>query len=312
MSDIAPTYRLLDDPLPSSALGGWAAVTGPFTEVVGWTGLGDPFVRDPASGHYAVLMFDEPRMVVFRHRDPAAFGAMLAGGSPFAERMLRRAEVEALRDRLGLSGPDEAFAPHELPRPRGAAPYAYRREDVRAFAAREAAHHGVGRGAALDPLLRHLRWEDDPALWRAVLGHVLSGFCPPPGSLFTVGCCSHWLRPHQTRWTADGGFAAPIGYGSGTGGFCFDALPQFDWSVTLTRVREGWAVASDKSARPALRLTVPSRTKWHAQAAVHAVWSTGREKEQRRYGFRKAGGVWGCTAETEWAEDRGPRARRGR
>src|SRR5262249_11709616 len=38
------------------------------------------------------------------------------------------------------------------------------------------------------------------------------------------------LASYQTRWTAAGGFAYPIGYGVGAGG---PRLPEFDWSVRL-------------------------------------------------------------------------------
>ena len=60
--------------------------------------------------------------------------------------------------------------------------------------------------------------EDDPALW----GQVLKTLAEDASTLATVndgsplyaeiGVCSHWLRPHQTRWTATEGFAAPKGY----------------------------------------------------------------------------------------------------
>jgi hypothetical protein len=134
--------------------------------------------------------------------------------------------------------------------------------------------------------------------------HVLAQLPKRAGVLVQVGRCSHWLRPHQTRWTADGGFAWPTGYGNGTGGFSKDALPEFDWSVMLAWTGEHWETARMKSARPALRVTIPSRTMWHRQAAVHTVWMTAREKERRFYGFRKRDDVWRCTAESEWEEDR--------
>lgn len=55
--------------------------------------------------------------------------------------------------------------------------------------------------------------EDDPELWQVAVQHILAQLTPVPGMLVELGRCSHWLRPHQTRWTADGGFAWPSGYG---------------------------------------------------------------------------------------------------
>jgi hypothetical protein len=45
-----------------------------------------------------------------------------------------------------------------------------------------------------------------------------------------------------------------------------------------------------------LRVTIPSRTKRHQQAAVHSLWHTGKEKETVFFGFRKREQGWVCTA----------------
>src|SRR5215471_10346251 len=89
-------------------------------------------------------------------------------------------------------------------------------------------------------LEERLSAEDDPALWVKVL-KVLADDASTvdiAGSpLYAeIGRCSHWLRPHQTRWTLAGGFAYPVGYGHG-GGFR-NGLPNFDWSVTLLYIPE--------------------------------------------------------------------------
>jgi hypothetical protein len=142
----------------------------------------------------------------------------------------------------------------------------------------------------------HLDEDDDPDLWQAALSYILAKIEPGPDRLVEVGRCSHWLRPHQSRWQADGGFACPTGYGSGGGGYSFLALPQFDWSVILRWNGAEWEVVPKRSVRIALRLAIPSRTRRHRKAAVHALWHTGREKEIVFYGFRKRAGGWACTA----------------
>ena len=78
----------------------------------------------------------------------------------------------------------------------------------------------IDRMVTLPPALQErLTVEDDPALWEQVL-KTLAGDASTikpvkHGSpLYAeVGVCSHWLRPHQSRWTAAGGFAYPTGYG---------------------------------------------------------------------------------------------------
>jgi hypothetical protein len=63
-----------------------------------------------------------------------------------------------------------------------------------------------------------------------------------------LGACSRWLRPHQTRWTAAGGFAFPLGHGDGEG-FApgVSGLPGLDWRVILqfNPAPMGWIIPAD-------------------------------------------------------------------
>lgn len=157
-----------------------------------------------------------------------------------------------------------------------------------------------------DAIKERLSAEDDPALWEQLL-YVLaedasmiesikngSGFC------IEVGRCSHWLRPHQTRWTDAGGFAWPAGYGDGGYGFSRTGLPGFDWSVILQFAWEpiGWVSPEKSRAKRinSVRVAVPSRTTRHLQAAVHTLWAAGtldaRNKRAVFYGFRSLDGSW--------------------
>jgi hypothetical protein len=143
-----------------------------------------------------------------------------------------------------------------------------------------------------DAILERLADDDDPALWRLAVDTILSDLVPEDGALVEIGRCSHWMRPHQSRWAADGGFALPIGYGGGRG----RALPQLDWSVTLRWTGESWEAVPACSLRCAIRVSIPSRTRRHGQAAVHTLWMAGKEKARRFYGFRNRGVGWQWTA----------------
>jgi hypothetical protein len=164
-------------------------------------------------------------------------------------------------------------------------------------------------------LQERLTMEDDPALW----GQVLEAVAEDASTLATlndglqlyaeVGVCSHWLRPHQTRWTAAGGFAYPVGYGKAKG-YGRTGLPRLDWSVKLlfNSTPMGWVLAAKLPAKSFkfVRVAVPSRTTRHRQAAVHTLWSprTLDDAKHRRtvfYGFRKSNGVWrlkACSRDT--------------
>lgn len=116
-----------------------------------------------------------------------------------------------------------------------------------------------------------------------------------------LGVSSHWLRPHQTRWTADGGFAWPSGYIGGRWGM--RGLPEFDWNFTLEwcPIEKHWILHDANWRIPKrhflFRVTLPTRTLRHRQAVVHALWMNGtpgqpRKKQLSFYGFRKLNDGW--------------------
>jgi hypothetical protein len=123
-----------------------------------------------------------------------------------------------------------------------------------------------------------------------------------------IGSCSHWVRPHQSRWTVAGGFALPVGYGDGEG--FLRGLPNLDWSVTLQfdSGETGWVVPEQPPTKrfKSVRLAVPTRTSRHRQAAVHAVWSRGTlDSKQKRtvyYGFRNSVDGWKLLARMQRGE----------
>jgi len=108
--------------------------------------------------------------------------------------------------------------------------------------------------------------------------------------------------PDQSRWTAAGGFALPVGYGDGEG--FLRGLPNLDWSVTLQldRIQTG-SVSPERAPTKrfdSVRLAVPARTARHRQAAVRAIWSRGTLNPRARtvvyYGFRKSAEGWKLAA----------------
>ena len=165
------------------------------------------------------------------------------------------------------------------------------------------------------PILERLNADDDPFVWREILQAAAedASIClkgsDRPSLYAIIGSCSHWLRPHQSRWTASGGFAAPVGYGNGKS--YLRGLPELDWSVTLQfdPVNAVWVVPEKQPVHRrfrSVRLAIPTRTVRHAQAAVHAVWSQGtldgKEKRVVFYGFRKSDLGWKLVARSRWGE----------
>ncbi len=91
------------------------------------------------------------------------------------------------------------------------------------------------RWPLFEPVIAPLLGEgDDPTLWPVVLDAIypdaeaLARLVAGPHRVLTqIGRCSHWMAPNQARWTADGSFAWPSGYGAT--GFSLTGLPELDW-----------------------------------------------------------------------------------
>lgn len=158
----------------------------------------------------------------------------------------------------------------------------------------------------LDVILARLSATDDADFWVLAVPLLLreaawdlEQAAPRRPVYARVGACSHWLRPHQMRWTAAGGFAWPVGYGDAQ--YTYRGAPEFDWSVLARwdhEAREWREVAKVTAKRPMLlRAALPTRTIRHAQAAVHTIWlptnpARARPKSILLHGFRKIDGVW--------------------
>jgi hypothetical protein len=155
-------------------------------------------------------------------------------------------------------------------------------------------------------ILPHLSASDDARFWFTVLEDLTQEFLwlglderASHEIFLQIGACSHWLRPHQTRLTAAGGFALPAGYlGSG---FSRDGLPEFDWFVLLHRsqAQSSWSKSENFFGKRQLlcRVALPTRTLQHNQAVINVLWSPGtpaqpKEKTKLFYAYRKIADEW--------------------
>ena len=146
--------------------------------------------------------------------------------------------------------------------------------------------------------------DDDPALWRVALGVLADELAQRQaeesrGSVcaMVVGACSHWVRPHNSRWNAAGGFVYPDGYK--------DSVPELDWSVILVFGNQEWKAAKKLPGKntKVFRVAIPARTARHKQAAIHTRWTPNGETVL--YGFRKVADKWQCVAASD-ENSRGP------
>lgn len=166
----------------------------------------------------------------------------------------------------------------------------------------------------IDQVIGQLASTDDPEAWRTILRHIipeatyLCGENPDRQAIvMEIGCCSHWLRPHQTRWTASGGFAWPSGYNGPP--YSRVGKPEHDWQERFSwdRKSDRWKAERLPSTRTLpkrgleFRVSIPARTMRHPQAAVSTIWSPGspplpKKALKQFYGFRQVKGTWHCVA----------------
>lgn len=163
-----------------------------------------------------------------------------------------------------------------------------------------------------DDLKQNLTGNDDPILWQQVIETVFAEaeyLCERQQTkqdIFAqIGCCSHWMSPHNNgSWFKDQRFAWPTGYSSD--GFTIFGLPKFDWCETWKRDKHQhlpWHNTEQvRGKRPLVfRVAIPARSKRHVRAVIHALWSPGsptrpKEKLLQAYAFEKMNGSWSCTA----------------
>jgi hypothetical protein len=140
--------------------------------------------------------------------------------------------------------------------------------------------------------------DDDRALWRAALSVLADEVMQrraeqsrPGAWAMVVGACSHWVRPHQSRWSAAGGFAYPQGYK--------DSVPELEWSLIFAFRNREWTAVEKLPGKKTkvFRVAIPARTARHRQAAVHTQWPP--DGETVLYGFRKVAEKWKCVAASD-------------
>jgi hypothetical protein len=107
-------YRALKKSASISKLPAWQSDLGDFTKVVGITSFGDFFLRDPASGEYAILQPLEAEMNSIGFDDEDGLAEFLSNPDIVKE-VLRPKDVAALEKRLGTLGPEEVFFPVPYP-----------------------------------------------------------------------------------------------------------------------------------------------------------------------------------------------------
>jgi hypothetical protein len=163
----------------------------------------------------------------------------------------------------------------------------------------------IGNNALLFKTIQSkLTADDDPALWKAALSVLVDELAQRQTEesgrdvwVMVVGACSHWVRPHNSRWNAAGGFVYPDGYK--------DSVPGLDWSVIFVLRNQEWTSVTKlpgKSIR-VFRVAIPARTARHKQAAIYTRWTP--QGKTVFYGFRKAADKWQCVVASD-EKSRGP------
>ena len=123
-----------------------------------------------------------------------------------------------------------------------------------------------------------LAGEGDPPLWKAALSVLADDLALRTLEkvryrvwAMVVGACSHWVRPHNSRWNAAGGFVYPAGYK--------DHVHELNWSVIFVSQDNKWTSALKLPGKTidVFRVAIPKRTARHKQAAIYTRWTPNGE-----------------------------------
>jgi Domain of unknown function (DUF1851) len=108
-------FRLLDPPRSVEDLGCWSAVTSQFSLVVGFTAFGNFFLRNPATGQYAVLYTIGPELVPTNFQSSENFQSAFLSDEGIIRHLGRPSDVAALESRLGSLAPNQVYFPVPYP-----------------------------------------------------------------------------------------------------------------------------------------------------------------------------------------------------
>ena len=113
-----PSYLLLSDPRHKDSLGALALYFDAFSEVVGYSALGDLFVRDPDTNEYAVVYLHRQGYPAKRYGpydSTDKFQSEVLENPAFADYCLKPESVGQLAERIGELGDSEVYFPQPFP-----------------------------------------------------------------------------------------------------------------------------------------------------------------------------------------------------
>lgn len=140
----AALYDLIP-PVASEKLACWAEHYPSYKEIVGFSVLGNFFLRDPASNDYIVLHpFKKAAKSYGKFSNVAEFEKKVLNEPGFVEYVLRPDHVKLVRDRVGPLKENEVYIPEPYPFIGGSdAPKTYSKGDVWVFMLIVAQMHGL-------------------------------------------------------------------------------------------------------------------------------------------------------------------------
>lgn len=110
-----PSSFMFEQPIPSSKLGCWVGFVNGFSDVVGYSALGDFFLRNPSTGQYAALFTTDPELVALDFWDPEVFSKNYLGHPVVQEKVLKVEKVTLIASKLGPLTPGSVYIPTPFP-----------------------------------------------------------------------------------------------------------------------------------------------------------------------------------------------------
>lgn len=109
--EIETPYHLFSIPIPRARLDRWEHMTSGFDEVVGYSLLGDVFLRNTQTGQFAVLFTVNPELVPLDFYDRKSFLEEYLEHPIVQEKVLKADRINQIRERIGGLGQEQVYIP---------------------------------------------------------------------------------------------------------------------------------------------------------------------------------------------------------
>ena len=112
---MSEAYFLFNAPKPTSTLGVWTKLTGPYDQIYGYTYFGDFFLLNSTTNQCAILYTMPPELAELQYYGMDVFKKEFLPHEVVKKDLLKSEKAEKIEQRLGKLSDGEVFIPQPYP-----------------------------------------------------------------------------------------------------------------------------------------------------------------------------------------------------